>query len=161
MLKFLLIGCLGIWLGSDQLTDPPRREVVKFDAIEKLITRETNKIEVINFWATWCKPCIKELPYFETIHQELAEEVVVTLVSLDYAEDFNSKVLPFVKKRHLTTDILLLDEVDYNKWIDRVEPSWSGAIPATLVINHQTGRRIFAEQGLKKEEIEEMIKSVQ
>ncbi|GHE55376.1 hypothetical protein GCM10011340_07660 [Roseivirga thermotolerans] len=133
-----------------------RLEVVKFDALDELINRDSEQLEVINFWATWCKPCIKELPYFEELHSE-NESVHVTLVSLDFADEFEKKVVPFVDSRGLSADVLLLDEIDYNAWIDRVDPSWSGAIPATLLINHRTNKRRFVEKELTKEELESII----
>jgi thiol-disulfide isomerase/thioredoxin len=139
---------------------PSEVRVVKFDALEHLMTRDTDKIEVINFWATWCKPCIKELPYFQELQEELPDKVNVTLVSLDYAEVLNDRVIPFIKKRQLTTDVLLLDEIDYNSWIDKVDPSWSGAIPATLIINHQTGQRKFIESELEPGELEQFIEEL-
>jgi thiol-disulfide isomerase/thioredoxin len=139
---------------------PSEVRVVKFDALEHLMTRDTDKIEVINFWATWCKPCIKELPYFQELQEELPDKVNVTLVSLDYAEVLNHRVIPFIKKRQLTTDVLLLDEIDYNSWIDKVDPSWSGAIPATLIINHQTGQRKFIESELEPGELEQFIEEL-
>lgn len=137
-----------------------RMEVVEFDALEMLMTRDSEKIEVINFWATWCAPCIKEIPYFEKLKVEKGEEYNVTLVSLDFADEFEKKVKPFVAKRELKSDILLLDEIDYNSWIDKVDPSWSGAIPATLIINHNSGKRKFVEKELEEGELESLIESV-
>jgi len=134
--------------------------VVKFDTLQHLMTRDSDRIEVINFWATWCKPCIEELPYFQALHKNMADRVEVTLVSLDFADVLHEKVIPFVEKRGLTPEVLLLDEIDYNSWIDKVDPSWSGAIPATLIINHQSGQRKFIERELVKGEIEQMIKEL-
>ncbi len=135
-------------------------KVVKFDALQHLMTRDSDRIEVINFWATWCKPCIKELPYFQALNKNMSDKVDVTLISLDFVDVLHEKVIPFVVKRALTPEVLLLDEIDYNSWIDRVDPSWSGAIPATLIINHQTGERKFVEGELGKGEIEQMIKKL-
>jgi len=155
--QLLFLVCLVLL--SCQPAQTQRLEVVKFEALQDLISRDSERIEVINFWATWCKPCIKELPYFQELHDE-RKEVNVTLVSLDFVEHFEEKVIPFVKKRSLTPDILLLDEIDYNSWIDKVDPGWSGAIPATLVINHQTGKRKFVESELRKDEIEAIVRDI-
>lgn len=147
----LLAGCSG---ATDQ-----RLEVVEFDALEALIEQDSEQIEVINFWATWCKPCIKEIPYFQEL-QETNEEVSVTLVSLDFADEFQDKVIPFVREKGLTADIILLDDLDYNSWINKIDPSWSGAIPATLIVNHKNGKRKFVEKELEEGEIESMIKEI-
>lgn len=140
-------------------SEKQRLEVVKFDVLENIIETPTEKVEVINFWATWCKPCIAEISYFQKLHQNNSS-VNVTLVSLDFADEFHQKVIPFVETKGITADIILLDNIDYNSWIDKVDPSWSGAIPATLVINHQTGKRKFVEKELQEGEIESIIKEL-
>ncbi len=141
-------------------TNSQRLEIVKFDALEDVMTRSNDKVEVINFWATWCAPCIKELPYFEDLNTQRPNEFQVTLVSLDFAYEFETKVKPFVDKRGIQSDILLLDEIDYNAWIDKVDSSWSGAIPATLIIDHNSGKRKFVEKELEEGELQELINSV-
>lgn len=134
-------------------------EVVKFGRLEKLITSKSDKIQVINFWATWCAPCVKELPYFENLEQKNDPSVKVTLINLDYADKVG-KVNAFISKKKITSDVLLLDEIDYNSWIDKVDPSWNGAIPATLVINTSTGERKFMEGELTEPELDAFIKAV-
>lgn len=135
-------------------------QVVKFDAIQSLLSSDGDEIRVINFWATWCAPCIKEMPYFEEVLQEHEDAIDLYFISLDYADDI-SKVTAFAQKKSLEGKILILDELDYNAWIDRVESSWSGAIPATLFINPASGERLFVESPLTKKEIESHINAVQ
>lgn len=160
MNKFLVFF-LGITLFfTCNASTPPAVKVVKFDALEHLMNRTGEKIEVINFWATWCKPCIKELPFFQELQNQMNDQVNVTLISLDFVDVLNDKVIPFVEKKKLTPDVLLLDEIDYNSWIDKVDPSWSGAIPATLIINHQTGERKFHEGELAEGDLETMIQEL-
>lgn len=137
-----------------------RLEIIKFNSLEEIMTRKTDKVEVINFWATWCAPCIKELPYFEELNTSQGDNYQVTLVSLDFADEFEKKVKSFVEKRGIESDIVLLDEIDYNAWIDKVDPSWSGAIPATLIIDHNSGKRKFVEKELEEGELQELINSV-
>ena len=134
-------------------------KVIKFNSLEKIINANSTEIQVINFWATWCAPCIKELPLFEALSKKKDAGAKVTLISMDFADQV-AKVQEFVKRRNLTSDILLLDEIDYNSWIDKVDESWSGAIPATLVINPVNGKRKFVEKGLKEGELEAIIRSV-
>ena len=84
-------------------------------------------------------------------------EVDVSLVSLDFVEDLESKVLPFLEQNNVTVRVLLIDEVDYNLWIDLVDPSWSGAIPATLIIEPATNRRKFLEKEFANNELEQEV----
>lgn len=127
--------------------------VYDFAAFEPLINKEDNKTYVINFWATWCKPCVKELPAFEAINQKYGDKgVEVVLVSLDFSEKLESQVVPFVEKHNLKSDIVLLDDVDSNTWIPKVSEKWSGAIPATLIYNNK--ERKFYEGSFTYEELE-------
>jgi len=131
-------------------------EVIKYSGLDSLIKTKSEKIVVINFWATWCGPCVKELPYFEQTAKDLKDEINVNLISIDYVQDIE-KVNKFVARKDIKSKVYLLDEVDGNTWIDKVEPKWSGAIPATLIINHSTGERAFVEHELKEGELEALI----
>jgi thiol-disulfide isomerase/thioredoxin len=133
--------------------------VVKFDQVEKIITTPSDQIQIINFWATWCAPCVQELPLFEELQAANKNKIKVTLVSLDFADKVD-KVDSFVARKKIGSKVILLDDLDYNSWIDRVDPSWSGAIPATLIINTQTGRRKFVGKELKEGELEKLVDEV-
>ncbi|MEO1050250.1 MAG: TlpA disulfide reductase family protein [Bacteroidota bacterium] len=131
--------------------------VVKFEALDKIINEKTDHIKVINFWATWCAPCIKELPYFEALDESFDKnEVKVTLVSLDFA-DQQERVKKFMTRKSIESKVIILDEIDYNSWIDKVEKSWTGAIPATLIIDGRTGKRKFIEKELEEHELKALI----
>jgi thiol-disulfide isomerase/thioredoxin len=134
--------------------------VVKFDALQKILELEKDEIQVINFWATWCAPCVKELPLLEKLNDQGLEKVKITLISLDYADKVNN-VNAFIARKNIKSKVLLLDEIDYNSWIDKVEKQWSGAIPATLIINSRTKQRKFLEKGLKEGELEKLIADLQ
>lgn len=110
-------------------------KVMDFDAFEAHISRPVEgKLRVVNFWATSCRPCIKEMPYFEKLNAEM-KNVDVIFVSVDFPEDFETKVEAFIKQRGLQSECLALDESNPNAWIDRLNPDWSGAIPATLLVD--------------------------
>jgi thiol-disulfide isomerase/thioredoxin len=134
-------------------------EVVKFDRLQNIIEGKAEKIQVINFWATWCAPCVKELPLFEKLNAD-EKEVKVTLVNLDFA-DKEKKVESFLSKKKMKTEVLLLDEIDYNTWIDKVDQSWGGAIPATLIINPKNGKRKFIERELQEGELQKLLAEVE
>ena len=104
-----------------------------YAAAEKGILKDDNTTYVINFWATWCAPCVKELPYFEKLHRE-NNDVKVILVSLDSKKDLDNKLIPFLKRKKITATVVHLTDKDYNNWLPKVDANWSGSIPATWVV---------------------------
>jgi thiol-disulfide isomerase/thioredoxin len=133
--------------------------VIKVKELEEIIADKEKKILVVNFWATWCAPCVKELPYFEAVHQKNDQQTKVVLVNLDFADKIE-KVKSFVNRKKIQAPVLLLDEIDYNSWIDKVDTSWQGAIPATLIINTQTGQRRFIAKELEDGQLDRIIDEI-
>lgn len=115
----------------------------KYDDLEKYLEENKSRPLVVNFWATWCGPCVKELPYFEQLNKENKSVKVIT-VSLDFEKDFETKLKTFLKKKKYTFITTFLAAKDYNNWISKVDEDWSGSIPATLIINGD--KRIFVEK---------------
>ncbi len=137
-------------------------EVIKFNQLSEMITNGKHELEVYNFWATWCKPCIAELPYFEAVNNDKdLGHVKVFLISLDFVEQLDNRVKSFVARRNLTSDIKLLDETDYNAFIDKIDPSWSGAIPATLIVDNINDKKYFYEKSFEEGELETLIQNIQ
>lgn len=136
-------------------------KIVKLPELQELITSKGDHIKVINFWATWCAPCVKEMPLFEKLGQE-RKDVKVTLVSMDLDLDPDpAKVHKFVARKKLQSQVLILDEKDPNSYIEQIEKSWSGALPATIIVNSKTGQRKFVERELHEGELEKLIAEVQ
>ena len=155
--KYLVITLVLLaLLLSAQMLIAQKATVVKFDALEKILTTTSDQIQVVNFWATWCAPCVKELPLLEKLNGRDDLNIKITLINLDYADKLD-KVNAFMSRKNIRSQVLLLDEVDYNTWIDKVDKSWSGAIPATLIFNPKTGQRKFVEKELKEGELESLI----
>lgn len=127
-------------------------EDVNGDALEAITSNFNDTTYVVNFWATWCSPCVKEIGYFEELHRQYtSSNVKVILVNLDFPNQVDKRVLPFLKQKEISADVLLMTDLDYNSWIDRVDPGWSGAIPATLIYNKK--KRVFLEKELGKDEL--------
>jgi len=138
----------------------PVAKVVKLADLQKIMTEPSNQVKVINFWATWCAPCVKELPLFERLNEQ-RKDVAVTLVSMDMDLDPNpAKVHKFVARKKIASSVLILDESNPNTYIDKIEKDWSGALPATIVINTTTGKRVFVERELHAGELEKLIEEV-
>jgi thiol-disulfide isomerase/thioredoxin len=99
---------------------------------------------VVNFWATWCAPCIEELPYFQQEIKKYADQKAeLLLVSMDFPEAYPSKVSSFIKKNNYQATFFWLDETNADLFCPQVDPKWDGAIPATLFINNKSGYRKF------------------
>ncbi|MBJ6109366.1 TlpA family protein disulfide reductase [Hymenobacter sp. BT523] len=136
--------------------------VIKFPDLQKRLARPTDTTYVVNFWATWCAPCVKELPHFEQLRAaNTGRKVKVLLVSMDYASQLDKKVKPFVKQRGLKSEVVLLNESDPNSFIDKVDAKWSGALPFTLIVNNKTKRRLTFEKELSQAELTAALQKVQ
>jgi thiol-disulfide isomerase/thioredoxin len=132
--------------------------IVKLADLQQLMSHSDDTLHVINFWATWCGPCVKELPYFEKV---AASGVRVTLVSMDLELDPDpKKVYNFIERKGLQSEVVLLDEQDPNTYINKIDQRWSGALPATIIINHSTGQRIFVERSLREGELEQLLSEI-
>jgi thiol-disulfide isomerase/thioredoxin len=130
-------------------------KIVKFDWYESLRNQPNDSTYIINFWATWCVPCVAELPHFEQITKKYqTQKVKVYFVSLDFRKNIDSHLRSFVKKKNLQSAVLLLDEPDANAWIDKVDPSWSGALPATIIFNNKKNMIQFLEKELNFTELD-------
>lgn len=114
-----------------------------FAGFEKNVIKNDDNIYVVNFWATWCAPCVKELPYFEKLSQE-NKKVKVILVSLDSPKDLEKRLIPFIAKKKITADVVLLGDKDYNSWLPKIDGNWSGSIPATFIFSGS--QKLFAER---------------
>jgi thiol-disulfide isomerase/thioredoxin len=135
------------------------QDLIKLPALQKSI-HEPGPVKVINFWATWCGPCVKELPYFEKLNQE-DKTVKVILVSMDYDLDPDpSKVKRFMERKKILSTVVILAEENPNAWIEKIDKSWSGALPSTLVINPNSGKRKFVQGELKEGDLEKYIQEV-
>ncbi|SRX54389.1 redoxin domain-containing protein [Aequorivita sp. CIP111184] len=132
---------------------------INFEEFEKnYFQKENDSVYIINFWATWCKPCVEELPAFEKIASDYAgEKVKVLLVSLDFPDKIKGQVIPFIKKNKIQSEVVLLDDADANGWIPKVSPEWSGAIPATVI--YKKDKRKFYEQSFTFEKLETELKT--
>jgi len=162
LLVFMLVSCVKEKHKSEISTSLKQEisnvlEVFDFDGLYPLLNRKDNKVYVVNFWATWCAPCIKELPHFEVIGEKYtSKNVEVLLVSLDFPNQYEKKLKPYILQHKLKSKVVALNDTDMNTWIPKINEEWSGAIPATLIYN--TEKREFYERSFTYSELEKEVK---
>ena len=128
-------------------------EALSFMEFQNLIkSNDKDKLYIYNFWATWCKPCVEEIPHFESLAMTYPKKVKVIFVSLDNPAKIQEKVQPFVKEKGITSEVILLKNFG-DEQIAAINKDWDGAIPASLFINHQKGVNDFRQQSFTAEEL--------
>ena len=179
MRKFLFIVCVGSSIlfsckkESKATQQPPEQSytvdtsafkavedipTLDYKDLEPILTRKDDKTYVVNFWATWCKPCIKELPYFEYLRQEYRDQnVEVVLISLDFPKQKKTRLIPYINKKKLQSQLIHFDDFNEQEWIPKIGENWTGAIPATLIYNAK--KRKFYEQSFTYKELENELQS--
>lgn len=157
MKYFLIIVVLFSFSCKSEKKESITLEVHDFTGVEPYLNLESSKTYVVNFWATWCAPCVKELPHFEALQENYKEDVEVILVSLDFPHQYETKLKPFIQKHQLQSKIVVLDDPDMNAWIPKVNPNWDGAIPVTIIYN--TSKRLFYNRTFSYAELESELKT--
>lgn len=133
---------------------------IKITDLEKIIGESKTPL-IINFWATFCKPCMEEIPHFQKLGKKYEnKEVKLLLVSLDMKDAYPGQVNAFIKKKKIAIPTAWLDETDADYFCPKIDPTWSGAIPATLFINNSNGYRKFTEEPLSEQQLEKEIRAV-
>ena len=133
--------------------------VYDFNGFKPLLSLKDDTTYVINFWATWCRPCIEELPYFQRFSNEMkGEKVKFIYVSLDFRRNLEKGLIPFIKSKGFPDNVVMLSDPNANSWIDQVDPTWSGAIPATLI--YRNDKKAFYEKSLSYEDLKTNVQSI-
>jgi thiol-disulfide isomerase/thioredoxin len=149
---YLFLVCLSI---NHTIFAQKPIEIIKFQDLENLIQKD-DRIYVFNFWASWCKPCVTEMPAFETLANNFhLKKVSVIFISLDFKRDLKI-VEKFVTDNQIKSKVYFIDEPDYNSWINKISPHWSGSIPATLISNGT--RKEFYEQSFDYQSLSNIIR---
>jgi thiol-disulfide isomerase/thioredoxin len=134
------------------------QQLLTFGQLAPRLTTQSDTIFVVNFWATWCAPCVAELPCLEQLSQQYKDKKVkVLLVSLDHKTQVATKVIPCIQKKNLSLEVVVLSEKDPNKWVYKVDSTWSGSIPATLVFD-KNKRQFYEQQFDHFEDLEAVLK---
>lgn len=157
---FILVFCAILFLASSGL-EGQKIEYIKIPGLEKILKNPDNKIFVVNFWATWCPPCVSEMPVFVKVAKDYdPAKVRFILISLDFPSQIEKQLIPFLKKNNITLEVAVMTDVDYNAWISKVDPGWQGDIPATLFYNNSKKTRYFHPGEVSEPELKKYINSL-
>lgn len=152
-----ILGCeLSSKKGVSALNNEIEIPSYTFEEFAPMLQTNSDTLYVINFWATWCEPCVEELPAFEAINQKYQnKKFKMILVSLDFNKQKEKKLIPFVEKNDLKAQVVHLNDPNANAWIEKVDANWSGSLPATLIFNNK--KREFFEQTFTKDQLKKVI----
>lgn len=156
-MKFLSILFIVLFASNINAQEIP---TYNLQELQNHIYKDDDVTYVVNFWATWCAPCVKEMPYFEALEAKYKDndKIKVILVSLDFANSKEVRLIPFVERKGIQSEVVHFVEKKPNEWIPTFSEDWSGAIPATLVLNGKKGINDFYEQSFESlEELEEIL----
>jgi thiol-disulfide isomerase/thioredoxin len=140
-LNWLISISFVLFLSSAQAQIP----LQSFTEIEARLAQGKDTCYVVNFWATWCKPCVHELPYFDSLQAQYPE-IKVLLVSLDFVSKHDQVLIPFVAKKGIQSQVIHLNETEASSIINRVSSEWSGAIPATFIQQGSKPRKFYEQE---------------
>jgi len=132
----------------------------KIGNLEEFISKSETPL-IINFWATYCGPCLKEIPYFEKLTKQYKENNVrLLLISLDFKESYPDKIEKFITRMKFSSSIVWLNETNADYFCPKVDSKWSGVMPATLFINKKTSYRHFIEESISESNFDLEIKKL-
>jgi thiol-disulfide isomerase/thioredoxin len=108
---------------------------------------------IVNFWATWCGPCVREIPYIDSLIQAKGNKVRLLLVSLDFPEMYPRQLTAFVKKQGYKGDVVFLKETNADYFCPIIDKKWTGAIPVSVLVNNKKNIREFYGMQLTRERL--------
>ena len=129
---------------AQQKDSLPAVNTINVKGLDSLIHRRNGKILFLNIWATWCQPCVEEFPDIVKLSRRYqGEKVDFAAVSVDYPDELESKVRPFVAAHSVPFNVYVANVKKDEDLINEVNPSWSGAVPATLIFDAKGKQQVF------------------
>lgn len=158
-MKFIKIFSLIAILGFSKI-NAQEVKVIKYEELFQMVNQPTDQLIAVNFWATWCGPCVEEMPHFVEVSEQYKENpnFKILFVSMDRVKQLE-KVKQFINDYKISAEVVLLDDNKrMNEWIPAIDKSWSGNIPVTVF--YQNGEKVhFVGQDMSKNELEQNVKT--
>lgn len=156
MKKIVVSICIYLLVSNGYCQQIPKW---KIDDVVNFYSTKNDSTYVVNFWSTWCGPCVEEIPYLQSICTKYADKKVkLLLVSLDNRKIYGSSLQNFIKQKKITAQVVWLNETDADVYCPRIDSAWSGAIPASIIVNNKAGYKKFYETQFTKKQFEAAIK---
>jgi thiol-disulfide isomerase/thioredoxin len=156
-MRILLAALISVTAGLASL-QAQKIEKIGIPELEKILASPADELHVVNFWATWCPPCVTELPYFEKLAGEYqGKGVKFILISLDFPSQIETQLVPFLEKNKIIAEVKVMTNLDYNSWIEKVDAGWQGNIPVTLFFNNARKKRYFHPSEVTEKELRDLI----
>jgi thiol-disulfide isomerase/thioredoxin len=109
-------------------------KVLNFDQLQPYLHKNDDTVYLVNFMASWCAPCRKEMPAIQAVEEKYRDKnFKVLLVSLDFPTQLESALIPYLQSSNIKSEVILLNDPNQNRWINLVDPNWEGEIPFTLI----------------------------
>ena len=163
ILNKIIIALMFISAGAFIYARPGTDDKIKVldkQGVEQLINNRNGKVLFLNLWATWCVPCREEIPDIEKLHKEYKDKIDVAGLSIDYPDEIQSKILPFVKSQKLTYEIYVNGIKSDEELINMLNKDWNGALPVTLIYDPKGNREIFLEGKKSYSEFKKAVETV-
>ena len=139
----------------------PRIAAITADKLMARTAAGRDTTYIINFWATWCAPCVAELPQFTALENHYkGKKVKVLLVSMDFPEGYPEKLQAYVTRKALQPEVVWFSETDASLFIPKIDKAWSGALPGTMIINKRHGYKAFMEKSVSEAEVAALVDDI-
>ncbi len=138
----LFLGC--VRLSQEEIYNMGPNDVIDEAALLEVVADRHGKVLLLNVWATWCTPCVEEMPHLTRLAKEYRHRPVEFIgLSVDYADEIDNKIRPFIKKHKINFRIVVQNFTNSQAIIDSLNNKWSGAVPATFIYDAQAKQKAF------------------
>lgn len=135
-------------------------KVVKIEELKKEYIKANDTTYIVNFFATWCGPCVQEMPVINKFYLATKnKKIQVLFVSLD-GGIAPAKLSKFIKKQKMEAPVFILIESSDFSWLPYIDKRWQGSIPATMIVNSNKNVKAFFETPMENGQLEFYLKKL-